>query len=70
VDLIYPSELEIKDTTESSTSASYLGLLLKIDTGGNLTRQISDKLDDFISPLSISLIYVAISHHHMHIVSL
>jgi hypothetical protein len=34
VDSIYPSELEIKDTTETPTSASYLDILLKIDTDG------------------------------------
>jgi hypothetical protein len=34
VDSIYPGELEIKDTTESSTSASYLDVLLKVDAGG------------------------------------
>jgi hypothetical protein len=37
VDSIYPSELEIKDTTESSTSASYLDVLLNIDAGGSLS---------------------------------
>ena len=35
VDSIYPSELEIKDTTESSTSASYLDVLLNIDATEN-----------------------------------
>jgi hypothetical protein len=33
VDSIYPSELRMKDNTESSTSASYLEVLLNIDTG-------------------------------------
>ena len=47
VDSIYPSELEIKDTTESSTSASYLDVLLNIDSGGKLTTQLYDKRDDF-----------------------
>jgi hypothetical protein len=36
VDSIYPSELEIKDTIESSASASYLDVLLNIDAGGNI----------------------------------
>jgi hypothetical protein len=38
VDSIYPSELEIKDTTESSTSAlyMYLDVLLNIDASGKL----------------------------------
>ena len=40
-------ELEIKDTTESSTSASYLDVLLNIDVGGKLTTQLYDKRDDF-----------------------
>ena len=31
---MYPAELEIKDTTESNTSASYLDLLLSIGRGG------------------------------------
>ena len=47
VDSIYPSELQIKDTTESSTSASYLDVLLNIDSGGKLTTQLYDKRDDF-----------------------
>jgi hypothetical protein len=47
VDFIYPSELEIKDTTESSTSASYLDVLLNIDADGKLTTQLYDKRDDF-----------------------
>ena len=34
VDSIYPNELEIKDTTESSMSASYLDILLNIDSNG------------------------------------
>jgi hypothetical protein len=47
VDSIYPSELEIQDTTESSTSASYLDVLLNIDAGGKLITQLYDKRDDF-----------------------
>jgi hypothetical protein len=49
VDSIYPSEPEIKDTTESSTSnsASYLDVLLNIDAGGKLTTQLYDWQDDF-----------------------
>jgi hypothetical protein len=39
---IYPSELEIKDTTESSTSASYLGVVLNIDAGGKLYKKRND----------------------------
>ena len=47
VDMIYPGELEIKDTTESDTSASYLDILLEKDTNGNLTTKLYDKRDDF-----------------------
>ena len=32
VNLIYPTELEIKDTTETERSASYLDLHLEIDS--------------------------------------
>ena len=44
---MYPPELEIKDTTESNTSASYLDLLLSIGRDGQLHTSLYDKLDDF-----------------------
>ena len=45
--LMYLAELEIKDTTESTTSASYLDLLLSIGRDGQLHTSIYDKRDDF-----------------------
>jgi hypothetical protein len=45
--LIYPDELEIKDTTESDKSASYLDILLNIDSNGRLATSLYDKCDDF-----------------------
>ena len=47
VDSIYPSELEIKDTTASASSISYLDILLEMDIDGNLTTKLYDKRDDF-----------------------
>ena len=44
---MYPAELEIKDTTESTTFASYLALLLSIGMHGQLHTFIYDKRDDF-----------------------
>ena len=44
---MYPVELEIEDTTESNTPASYLDLLLSIRRDGQLHTSIYDKLDDF-----------------------
>ena len=44
---MYPAEREIKDTTESTTSASYLALLLSIGRDGQLHTSIYDKRDDF-----------------------
>ena len=44
---MYPAELEIKDTTESNTSASWLDLLLSIGRDGQLHTSIYDKRDDF-----------------------
>jgi hypothetical protein len=38
--LIYPDELEIKDTTESDKSAWYLNILLNIDSNGRLTTSL------------------------------
>jgi hypothetical protein len=39
--------MEIKDTTECSTSALYLDVLLKLDANGKITIQLYDKRDDF-----------------------
>ena len=44
---IYPDELEIKETTESNTSTSYLDILLSIDDNGHLNTSLYDKRDDF-----------------------
>ena len=47
VHLIYPDELDIKDITESDRSASYLDILLNIDSNDRLTTPLYDKRDDF-----------------------
>ena len=47
LDQMYPAELEIKDKTESNTSASYLDLLLSIESDGQLRTSLYDKRDDF-----------------------
>ena len=44
---IYSAELEIKDTTESNTSGSYLDLHLSIESDGQLRTSLYDKRDDF-----------------------
>ena len=44
---MYPTELGIKDTTESNTSVSYLDLLLSIGRDGWLLTSLYDKRDDF-----------------------
>ena len=47
IDLIYPHELDIKDTTESMNSAAYLDLQLEYDNQGKLHTRLYDKCDDF-----------------------
>ena len=47
VDHIYLSELEIKDSTDTYRSASYLDLNLEIDSEGRLRTKLYDKRDDF-----------------------
>jgi hypothetical protein len=44
---MYPDELEIKDTSESDKSASYLDFLLNIDSIDRLTTSLYDKHYDF-----------------------
>jgi hypothetical protein len=47
VDRIYPIEPEIKDTTDTDKSISYLDLHLEIDSEGRLGTKLYDKRDDF-----------------------
>ena len=51
VDRIYPIELEIKDTTDTDRSASFLNLHLEIDSEGRLRTKPYDKRDDFNFPI-------------------
>ena len=46
-----PIELEIKDTTDTVKSASYLDLHLEIDNEGRLKTKLYDKSDDFSFPI-------------------
>ena len=43
VNSIYLCELEIKDTTDSDMSVSYLDILLEKDSDGNLTTKLYEK---------------------------
>ena len=45
--LIYPPELEIKETTDTASSASFLELYLEFDDSGQLSTKTYDKRDDF-----------------------
>ena len=45
--LIYPPELEVKETTDTASSASFLDLYLEFDDSGQLSTKIYDKQDDF-----------------------
>jgi hypothetical protein len=44
---IYPSELEIKETTDTPALASYLDLYLYIDNYVRLKSKLYDKHEDF-----------------------
>ena len=47
LDQMNPAEFEIKDTTESNTSASYLDKLVSIGRDGQLRTSLYDKSYDF-----------------------
>jgi hypothetical protein len=53
---VYPIELEMKDTTDTHRSASYLDLQLEIDDEGRLGRKHYDKRDDFNDKWNISVV--------------
>jgi hypothetical protein len=48
---IYPIEPEIKDTTDTNRSISYIDLHLEIDSEGRLGTKLYDKRDDFNIPI-------------------
>ena len=43
--LIYPPELDVKETTDTASSASFLDLYLEFDDSGQLSTKIYDKRD-------------------------
>jgi hypothetical protein len=45
--LIYPPELKIKETTDTASSASFLDLYLEFDDSGQLSTKSYDKRDDY-----------------------
>ena len=45
--LIYPPELEAKETTDTASSATFLDLYLEFNESGQLSTKIYDKRDDF-----------------------
>jgi hypothetical protein len=45
--LIYLQELEVKETTDTASSASFLDLFLEFDDSGQISTKIYDKRDDF-----------------------
>jgi hypothetical protein len=45
--LVYPPELEIKETTDTASSTSILDTYLEFDDSGQLSTNIYDKRDDF-----------------------
>jgi hypothetical protein len=51
VDRIYPIELEIKDITDTDSSASYIYVHLEIGSEGWLRTKLYDKRDDFNLPI-------------------
>jgi hypothetical protein len=66
VDRFYPIEPEIKDTTDTYRSASYLDLHLEIDNEGRLRTKLYDIRDDFNSPIVNSVLEVAASYLLFH----
>ena len=46
--MIYPPELEVKETTYTCSSASFLDLYLEFDDSGELSTKTYDKRDDHV----------------------
>ena len=70
IDVIYPQELQIQDTTDAENCANYLDFRLEFDTNGSLTTQFYCKRDDFNFILSIFNLLIAIFLNPLHMVYL
>ena len=51
IDVIFPKELEFKDTTDDPKWTTYLDLHLGFDEDGKLFTRLYDRRDDFDSPI-------------------
>jgi hypothetical protein len=56
--LIYPTELEIKETTDTALFASFLDLYLEFDDSGQLSTKIYDKRDVSLTFLTSLSLYI------------
>ena len=67
---IYPKELTISETTESTSTASYLDLLFIRDKSSNITTKLYDKRDAFGFRIVNFPSCQAIFHQHQPMVSM
>ena len=58
VDRIDPIELEIKDTTDTDKSASYLDLHIEFDSESRLRAKLYDKRDNFNFPFIVNFPFI------------
>ena len=60
IDVIYPKELEIKDTTDVLKWANYLDLHMEFDEDGKHFTRLYDKHDNFDFPV-VNFAYLSIN---------
>ena len=70
IDVIYPKELEIKDTTDAPKWANYLDLHLEFDEDGKLFTRLYDKRGDFDFPIDKFPYLSSIFQNPLHMVFL
>ena len=70
IDVIYPKELQIKDTTDAPKWANYLDLYLEFDQDGKRFTQLYDKRDDCDFPIVNFPCLVVIFQNPLHMVFL
>ena len=67
---IYPKDITISETTESTSVATYLDLLFTKDENNNITTKLYDKRDAFGFHIVKFSSCQAIFHQHQHTVSM
>jgi hypothetical protein len=66
-DNIYPTDLEIKDTTDAARSAQYIDIHNEIDREDRLTTKLYDKKKKLFKLFPLGMFYTCVTQFQQHL---